>query len=297
MTKAVLIASSHSKYLDRPGEVYHFPNSYLSRVEQTVGDWVIFFEGRRGGSRGYYAVQKVLRIESDVSDSSHSYALLDRGSELSFEQNVPRVTPAGVPFETGLPLSRGSNTSAVRLISDADFAKIIGEGLRETESSDVLTREGALDPKGFADSQTLFAFPGAGEARVQVISSRSFRDKSFARQVKRAYEARCAMSGLALRNGGGRPEVEAAHIMPVEENGPDSVWNGLALSGTLHWMFDRGLLAVDRDGSILTARGSIAAEVADRLLMPDRKLIVPIDPNLRPHPGYLDWHREKRFKG
>lgn len=284
-------------YLDRPGEVYHFPNFYLSRVAQTVGDWVIFYEGKRGGTRGYYAVQKVLRIEPDVSNPSRSFALLDRGSELSSEQNVPRVTKAGVPFEAGLPISRGSNTSAVRLISDMDFAKIIGEGLRATDGPDALPREGALKPTGFADTQTPFTFPGAGDARIQVISSRAFRDRSFARQVKRAYEARCAMSGLALRNGGGRPEVEAAHIMPVEENGPDTIWNGLALSGTLHWMFDRGLLSVDGDGAILTARDSIAAEVADRLLVQDRRLIMPSDPRLHPHPSYLEWHRLNCFKG
>ena len=52
MTKAIFIASSHSHYDDRPGEVYHFPNSYLSRVAQTVGDWVIFYQGRRGGVSG-----------------------------------------------------------------------------------------------------------------------------------------------------------------------------------------------------------------------------------------------------
>lgn len=41
MAKAVFIASSHSSYDDRPGEVYHFPRQYLSRVAQTVGDWVL----------------------------------------------------------------------------------------------------------------------------------------------------------------------------------------------------------------------------------------------------------------
>jgi putative restriction endonuclease len=54
-----------------------------------------------------------------------------------------------------------------------------------------------------------------------------------------------------LINGKGRPEVEAAHIMPVEENGPVSVQNGIALSGTVHWMFDRGLLSMDDDYTIL----------------------------------------------
>ena len=297
MVKAVFIASSHSGYRDKPGELYHFPKTYLSRVAQTVGDWVIFFEGKRGGSRGYYAVQRVQRIEPDPADPTHHFAILDQASELSFEQNVPRLRFEDVPFETGLPLSRGSNTSAVRLISEADFAAILGEGLRPADVPDALPREGLLPVTGFAEAQAPFEIPDAAGPRAMVISNRAFRERSFARQVKRAYAARCAMSGLSLRNGGGRPEVEAAHIIPVEANGPDTVRNGLALSGTLHWMFDRGLLSVDADGTILTAAGSIASEVASRLLTPDRRLIVPPDPYMHPHPNYLNWHRRERFKG
>ncbi len=299
MTKAVFIASSHSAYLDRPGELYHFPNSYLSRVQRTVGDWVVFFEGRRGGSRGYYAVQRVARIEGDPERPDHSFAILDRASELSFEHNVARLKPDGAPYETGLPLSRGSNTSAVRLISDADFAKIVEEGLRPEHVPDALPREGVLPATltGLADPAAIWEQPSFDVIRALVPSNRAFRERSFARQVKRAYGARCAMSGLELRNGGGRPEVEAAHIVPVEARGPDTVRNGLALSGTLHWMFDRGLLSVDHDGGILTARGSIAQEVSDRLLAPDRHLILPENPLMRPHPAYLQWHRDNCFKG
>jgi putative restriction endonuclease len=306
MTKAVFIASSHSAYQDRPGEVYHFPNIYLTRVAQTVGDWVIFFEGRRGGSRGYYAVQRVARIETDPSDPTHSFAILDRASELSFETLVPRLREGQMPYETGLPLSRGSNTSAVRLISEADFAAIVSAGLQAVDDAEGLSRLGGPEElrgyvpepgRGMFDAQEQFAMPNHDDDRPMVLSSRAFRDRTFARQVKRAYGGRCAMSGLSLRNGGGRAEVEAAHILPVKENGPDTVRNGLALSGTVHWMFDRGLVAVDSDGTILAARGSIAAEVADRLLTPDRRLIVPQDPVLRPHAGYLQWHRLHRFKG
>ncbi|MEO1919427.1 MAG: HNH endonuclease [Paracoccaceae bacterium] len=77
--------------------------------------------------------------------------------------------------------------------------------------------------------------------------SRKYRDPSFARQVKAAYRGRCAISGFELRNGGGRPEVEATHIRPVAKEGPDTVRNGLALSGTLYWMFDRGLISVSEN--------------------------------------------------
>jgi hypothetical protein len=57
--------------------------------------------------------------------------------------------------------------------------------------------------------------------------------------VLHAYGARCAVTGWKLINGGGRAEAQAAHIRPVERGGPDSVQNGIALSGTAHWMFDR----------------------------------------------------------
>lgn len=298
MTKAVFILSSHSNYKDRIGEWYHFPNMYLSRVAQTVGDWVIFYEGRAGGSRGYYAVQRVEKVVTDPEDQSHSYAILDRATELSFEHNVARVRGNGLPYETGLPASGGNNSSAVRLISDGDFAAIIAEGLRTDPVPDALPRTGDLtDQWGNQGLAEPGQEPFLGPDRQMILSSRAFRDQSFARQVKRAYGGRCAMSGLELRNGGGRPEVEAAHILPVEERGPDTVRNGLALSGTIHWMFDRGLVSVDADYALLVARGSIAAEVADRLFVADRRLLMPSDPMLRPHQSYLDWHRRVRFKG
>ena len=76
--------------------------------------------------------------------------------------------------------------------------------------------------------------------RVAYLTSRIVRDRVFRRVVLRAYDSRCAITALKLINGRGRAEVEAAHIRPVEANGPDIVSNGLALSGTAHWMFDRG---------------------------------------------------------
>lgn len=297
MVKAVFIQSSHSEYDDRPGAAYHFPKSvYLSRVEQTVGDWVIFFEGRRGGGRGYYAVQRVSHIEDDQVDPSRAYAVLDQASELSFENNVPRWREDDRPYETGLPRSRGSNTSAVRLISETDFARIIGDGLAAGEEPDALPRtDDSLSPSGFEEGLEIFVHKRA--SRASVLSQRAFRDRSFARQVKRAYSGRCSISGLELRNGGGRPEVEAAHIIPVAENGPDTVRNGLALSGTVHWMFDRGLLSISDNHEILVARNTVERSTLERLIVPDRRLILPKDPSAGPHPAYIKWHRDNVFKG
>jgi putative restriction endonuclease len=107
---------------------------------------------------------------------------------------------------------------------------------------------------------------------------------------------RCAISGLQLRNGGGRPEVQAAHIRPVERDVSDSVRNGLALSGTLHWMFDRGLISVAEDSeTILVSRNKLPSDVISRLIRPSGKLLKPTDPHHHPHPENLRWHRENVF--
>ena len=65
------------------------------------------------------------------------------------------------------------------------------------------------------------------------------------------YDGRCAVTGWKLVNGGGRLEAQASHIRAVEHGGPDSVRSGLALSGTAHWMFGRGLIGFRDDLEII----------------------------------------------
>jgi putative restriction endonuclease len=113
--------------------------------------------------------------------------------------------------------------------------------------------------------------------------------------VRTAYENRCAVTGLQLINGGGRPEVQAAHIQPVAKDGPDAVRNGIALSGTFHWLFDRGLISIADDYRILIA--DKVPEQARRMMNPSGMANVPNSPLYRPNPFYLKFHRETIFKG
>ena len=95
--------------------------------------------------------------------------------------------------------------------------------------------------------------------------------------------------------GGGQPEVNAAHIRPVAHQGSDSVRNGLAMSGTLHWMVDRGPISVADDHRVLVSRNRVPRIVVDRLIVPSGKLCPPQDPRTPPHPASLQWHRETVF--
>ena len=90
--------------------------------------------------------------------------------------------------------------------------------------------------------------------------------------------------------------MQAAHIKPVAASGPDSIRNGLALCGTVHWMFDRGLLSLDDDHTILTAPAGVPEPVR-RMINPGGKLRLPARPEFRPHPQFLRFHRERIFKG
>ncbi|MDQ7070179.1 MAG: HNH endonuclease [Rhodobacterales bacterium] len=174
-------------------------------------------------------------------------------------------------------------------------------GLQELDGPNVLPRHEVVPPAevtgnpGMAEASAPFESAPLAGFRPEVLMSRKFRDQSFARQVKAAYGGRCAISGLELRNGGGRPEVEAAHIRPVAHNGPDIVRNGLALSGTLHWMFDRGLISVASDYRILVSHNKVDGETIKRLIAPEQKLFLPENKKDYPHPEYLRFHRETVF--
>ena len=144
---------------------------------------------------------------------------------------------------------------------------------------------------GLAEEPSFFERP-----IVEWISRRPFREAAFAKAVKTAYADTCAVTGLQIVNGGGRSEVEAAHIRPVADRGPDSVRNGIALCGTVHWMFDRGLLSFDDDYTVLTACDRVP-DTLRRLIQPSGKLVVPSRADLRPHPQFLRYHRDNVFKG
>lgn len=301
---AVFIQNPDSIYDDAHGLHYHFPRQYLGIVRECVGDFVVFYEGKRGQNR-YTHVQRVAGVRPDPIRSDHFYADLDPSDMLDFESIVPRLRQDGTPYETRLPPSGGLNASAVRRLTEGEFATIINAGLREVRDADAHPRTGPLHP---SHPSMAAAMESGGQAgymsraadpdvdRRSVLVSRPERDALFGRVVRRAYRRRCAISGLTLRNGGGRAEVQACHIRSVADGGPDIVGNGIALSGTLHWMFDRGLIRVADDYSLLISHNKVDLPTVERLVNPARRLLVDhVDPRDRPHPAYLRWHREKDY--
>ena len=295
MTKLVFLHKADSIYDDEPDVVYDFPRAYLKAVQEAVGDWVIYYEPVKAGPRGYFAVARISEVIEKPGAEGRYLALIEPGSFLPFDREVPRLVD-GRPLEAALtepdgsPKKGGAVQLAVRRLPEADFARIVNLGLpQELEQMEAVRYD--PHPPGLQDEAQIFERPV-----LERLTRRPYRDIAFRRKVREAYGYRCAMSGLQLRNGGGRPEVQAAHIRPVEKKGSDSVRNGLALSGTLHWMFDRGLISVAEDcETILISRNKVPDDVVSRLIRPDGKLIPPVDWRDAPHPANLRWHRENVF--
>ncbi|MCL9981908.1 MAG: HNH endonuclease [Erythrobacter sp.] len=282
MAFGVFMHKDGSVYDDIPEVHYQFPKIYLSRAKQMVGDWIVYREPvKLPQSKGFFAVAKVERIIPDPDRADHFRALIESGSYLPFEPTVPHKVD-GQPVERDLANAQ----AAVRPLSSTDFARIIALGLPEEMT---LPRVGDAEPLDrVREEQTPFEIE---RPLVQSLTNRPFRDRAFRRAVLHAYDGRCAVTGWRLVNGGGRLEAEAAHIRPVEHGGPDSIRNGLALSGTAHWMFDRGLIGVADNHEIVIHRKVNDRSGVQDIINPTGKLITPSRDADHPHPQFLEWHR------
>jgi putative restriction endonuclease len=294
----VFIHRSDSIYDDSPAEQYQFPSQYLRRVEACVDDWIIYYEPRKiAETRGYFAIAKVREVIPDPGAPGMYLALIEPGSYLDFPNPVPFNGATG-PIEQGVLNDQGRISgraqSAVRPISSGDFNRIIDLGFEE--GIPLLPRlDDDLSSAGLSEEQAPFKFDQERD-RTSVTVSRILRDRVFRRVVLRAYDERCAITGLKFINGRGRAEVAAAHIRPVEASGPDIISNGIALSGTAHWMFDRGLISLADDLKILISRQTNDPQGVRSIINKSGRALAPRRMSDRPHPHFLRWHREHCFK-
>lgn len=295
--KAVFDTKPGSGYDDDVAQRYHFPRRYEAAVAATVGDWIVLRRPRAdGGNLAYFAVAQVAEIYPDPSASGLSYARLV--DYLPFDTPVPwtsngRYAEASLRALPRTQVGVHLRGRSVRLLDDGDFVDIISAGLAETVDP-VNARKYNLDPKapvliGFHADVPLAERVWRIEA---ALTDRIVRDASFRRVVCDAYDNRCAVTRLRIVNGGGRAEVQAAHIWPVAEGGPDIVQNGIALSATVHWLFDRHLISLTDDFRLLVAHNRVPGELRALFTSEAEPIHLPTDAHLRPHPAFVARHRD-----
>jgi len=168
---------------------------------------------------------------------------------------------------------------------------VSGKGFSlDTEAGQALLREVQDRLRGMRPSLTLpLELPRHG--RPYVMQPR-LGQGSFRVLVTDAYERRCAVTGERVL-----PVLEAAHIIPFADGGPNAVTNGLLLRSDLHTLFDRGYLAVTPDHN-LAVSGRIREEWEngrEYYALDGRAVRPPALDTDRPDPQALQWHLRERF--
>lgn len=133
---------------------------------------------------------------------------------------------------------------------------------------------------------------------TETTTVRKARDRAFRRKVLEQYDHRCAFTRRKFVSPVGSMVLglDAAHVVPVSENGSDHPANGLPLTKDLHWAFDRGLISVASDRTIFVPP-SVRAVSGNEFLrdLHGQPIREAIEPALRVMEEALDWHRKNRL--
>jgi hypothetical protein len=138
--------------------------------------------------------------------------------------------------------------------------------------------------------------PFAAEDRAVYQISRQKRDAAFRSLVLANYGHTCAVTGQKFHSPR-HVEADGAHIIGKEVRGTDDPRNGIALSKSAHWAFDRGIFTIsDQYETVVNPKVS-SARVANfpAIEVDRRKILLPDDAYYRPHPDALAWHKQEVF--
>ena len=125
------------------------------------------------------------------------------------------------------------------------------------------------------------------------------RQGYFKKYIPQIYKDTCCISGMRLVSTHGYAMIDACHIVPFGISQNDRITNGLALCPNAHRAFDRGLLSIDADYSVLVSPYIYEAEDHPYSLtnLKGKKIILPEREDYLPSQANLQWHRENVFKG
>jgi len=248
----------------------------------------LVYEPRRSGGRSAYVAWSQLTAQpveyGKDAAGRQLWSVKHEGGLIPLPRSV-KLEEQGQVFETVLrnippvqwgPRQRGSS---VRPLEFADFCA-------------VLTASGALIPETpqLVDTQSVLEVT----QREMVAVSRLVRDRGFRMRVLSAYNWRCAVTGWRTTPDQAYGLLDAAHLRSVAQGGSDSVRNGLALTPTVHRLFDAGVLQFSFESGLWRLQRGAAFDCfafngpgGHMTLNEGQPLQMPEDPRLWPEPHHI----------
>jgi putative restriction endonuclease len=188
---------------------------------------------------------------------------------------------------------------SVRPLDDVDLTRILELGFAGSQDATLLYPERAIH-----------AIESLEVDRTRRLVSTLERTSRFREGVVQAYDFQCAITQFSagvLPQGRVTALVEAAHIRPVADRGPDSLSNGIAMTPTVHRLFDAGLFTLRSapDGGLeaevsgaLDRRMITSPDGASRIELRDgARLVLPTDRSAWPSAEQIQYHQRRVFVG
>jgi putative restriction endonuclease len=132
--------------------------------------------------------------------------------------------------------------------------------------------------------------------RIQVEEEEEqiLRGAAFKRKIPELYEYRCAITGLRVQNQRAVNLIDACHIVPWADSFDDTISNGIALCPNMHRAFDRGLISIGSDLTLLVANDLRESESSHAIRpFAGKRLMLPNEKRHWPAPENLAQHRER----
>ena len=124
-----------------------------------------------------------------------------------------------------------------------------------------------------------------GDSELETIE-REIREDGFREGIYEIYSG-CAICGRLFESPEGDYDLEAVHILPKAQDGPDILQNGLGLCPQHHWAFDHGWFEIGAHYEI-HVRDYPGLKGYNELEQYDGEYLqVPSEKELQPHPRYI----------
>lgn len=127
------------------------------------------------------------------------------------------------------------------------------------------------------------------EEEEQVLRSAAFK-----RKIPQLYGHRCAVTGLRVESLRNATLIDACHIVPWADSYNDTITNGIALCPNMHRAFDRGLISIADDLTLLVTPDLRENDSAFAIRpFAGKQLLLPADQQHWPARENLSRHRER----
>ena len=138
--------------------------------------------------------------------------------------------------------------------------------------------------------------PFAEEDKAIYRVSAQKRDRAFKDVILEQYIFTCAVTGMQFYSDN-LVEAQATHIIPRSVNGSDDPRNGIALSRTAHWAFDKGMFTISDQYEIVVHPKAKFAKVNNFPIfdLHGQPISRPDDEAFLPHTEALAWHKAEVF--